>query len=150
MYRIIGADGREYGPVTAEQMRQWINEGRVNADTRVIADGGTEWRPLWMFTEFATTPPPPAPAPPPVPPPQYSPTPRAVEYKSKLAAGLLGILLGGWGVHRFYLGFTSIGVAQIIVTICTCGIGALWGFIEGILILTGSINTDARGLPLKD
>ena len=42
------------------------------------------------------------------------------------------------------------GVAQIIVTIVTCGVGGLWGFIEGILILTGSINTDAEGKPLTD
>ena len=72
------------------------------------------------------------------------------ESKSQLAAGLLGIFLGGWGIHNFYLGFTGKGIAQIIVTIVTCGIGSLWGFIEGILILTGSINTDAQGIPLKD
>ena len=72
------------------------------------------------------------------------------ESKSKLAAGLLGIFLGGWGIHNFYLGFTGKGIAQIIVTIVTCGIGSLWGFVEGILILTGSINTDAQGIPLKD
>ena len=68
--------------------------------------------------------------------------------KSKIAAGLLGIFLGGWGVHNFYLGFTGKGIAQIFVTIFTCGIGAIWGFIEGIMILTGSINTDADGNPL--
>ena len=72
------------------------------------------------------------------------------EQKSKMAAGLLGIFLGGWGVHNFYLGNTGRGVAQIIVTIVTCGVGALWGLIEGIMILCGSINTDAKGVPLKD
>ena len=70
--------------------------------------------------------------------------------KSKLAAGLLGIFLGGLGVHRFYLGFTGLGIAQIAVSIVTCGVGSLWGFIEGILILTGSINKDAQGNALKD
>ena len=68
--------------------------------------------------------------------------------KSKMVAGLLGIFLGGWGIHNFYLGNTGRGIAQIIVTIVTCGIGALWVLIEGILILTGSINTDADGKPL--
>lgn len=72
------------------------------------------------------------------------------QLKSKLAAGLLGIFLGGFGVHRFYLGYTGIGIAQIVVTIVTCGIGALWGFIEGILILTGNINKDAQGNPLAE
>jgi TM2 domain-containing membrane protein YozV len=70
--------------------------------------------------------------------------------KSKIAAGILGILLGGLGVHRFYLGYIGIGIIQIIVTICTLGFGALWGLIEGILILTGSFNKDAKGRPLRD
>lgn len=70
--------------------------------------------------------------------------------KSRIAAGLLGIFLGGWGVHNFYLGNTSRGVIQIVVTVCTCGVGSVWGLVEGILILTGNINTDANGVPLKD
>lgn len=72
------------------------------------------------------------------------------EAKSKMAAGLLGLFLGAWGVHNFYLGNTSRGVIQIVVTIFTCGFGGLWGFIEGIMILAGSINTDANGVPLQD
>ena len=72
------------------------------------------------------------------------------ELKSKLVAGLLGIFVGELGIHRFYLGYTGIGIAQIVVTILTLGIGGLWGFIEGILILTGSFNKDAQGRPLKD
>jgi TM2 domain-containing membrane protein YozV len=72
------------------------------------------------------------------------------EQKSKLAAGLLGIFLGGWGIHNFYLGFTTKAIIQIVVTVVTCGVGALWGFIEGILILCGKIDKDAKGIPLKD
>ena len=102
-------------------------------------------------------PPPPYPAPG-YPPPAY-PAPgygyAAYYYdpaaKSRLTAGLLGIFLGGFGVHRFYLGYTTIGVLQILVTIATCGIGSLWGFVEGILILSGStITTDAEGRPLRE
>jgi len=81
----------------------------------------------------------------------HAPAPGIPGAKSKMAAGLLGIFLGGFGVHRFYLGYTGIGVAQIVVTLITCGAGALWGFIEGILILTGSgITTDAEGRPLTE
>ena len=69
--------------------------------------------------------------------------------KSRIAAGLLGIFLGGLGVHSFYLGYTGKGVAQIVLSLF-CGIGAIWGFIEGIMILVGSINTDANGVPLRD
>ena len=85
--------------------------------------------------------------------PQAAPAPAqpaAPGAKSKMAAGLLGIFLGAWGIHNFYLGNTSRGVIQIVVTIVTCGIGGIWGLIEGIMILCGSINTDANGVPLKD
>lgn len=70
--------------------------------------------------------------------------------KTKMAAGLLGIFLGAWGVHNFYLGFTKKAIIQIVVTVVTCGIGGLWGFVEGILILCGSENfsKDAAGNPL--
>lgn len=94
----------------------------------------------------------PAPGPAPVatPPPAFPPGYVDPQAKSRLTAGLLGIFLGAFGVHRFYLGYTSIGVLQILVTIATCGIGGLWGFIEGILILNGSaIKTDADGRPLR-
>ncbi len=75
----------------------------------------------------------------------------AGEAKSKIVAGVLGIVVGWCGVHRFYLGYTGIGIAQIFVTLITFGAGALWGFIEGILILTGtSLQKDAKGRPLKE
>ncbi len=80
------------------------------------------------------------------------------EQKSKLIAGLLGIFLGSLGIHNFYLGYNNKAVAQLLITIIgsfiTCGTAAvataIWGFIEGILILTGNINTDANGIDLKD
>lgn len=68
--------------------------------------------------------------------------------KSKLVAGLLGILLGGFGVGRFYTGHVGLGVAQLIVTFVTFGIGALWGFIDGIMMLAGNAK-DSNGLPLR-
>jgi len=58
--------------------------------------------------------------------------------EKKVAAGILGILLGGLGVHKFYLGYTKEGIIQIIITIVTCGIGSVIGFIEGIIYLTKS------------
>lgn len=74
--------------------------------------------------------------------------------KSKMAAGLLGIFLGAFGVHNFYLGFTGKAVAQLLITVLTCGIGSvvsgIWGLVEGIMILTGSVNKDAKGMPLAE
>jgi TM2 domain-containing membrane protein YozV len=77
--------------------------------------------------------------------------------RSRLGAGLLGIFLGALGVHRFYLGYTGIGLAQLLLTVLSplsCGvtwlIAAAWGFIEGILILVGVIDRDAAGVLLRD
>src|ERR1039457_3998724 len=53
MYKIIGADQKEYGPITPEQSRFWISEGRVNGQTQACADGTTDWKPLAAFPEFA-------------------------------------------------------------------------------------------------
>ena len=69
------------------------------------------------------------------------------QQKSKIAAGILGI-------HNFYLGYTGKGIAQLLISVLSLGflspISGLWGLIEGILILTGSINVDATGIPLAD
>jgi len=53
MYKIIGADGKEYGPIPAEQLRQWIREGRTDAQTRARAEGSAQWKPLVEYGEFA-------------------------------------------------------------------------------------------------
>lgn len=87
----------------------------------------------------------------------YVPAPIMVDpsmQKSKMAAGLLGIFLGSFGVHNFYLGYTGKAVAQLLITVLTCGFGAfvssIWGLVEGIMLLTGSINVDGKNIPLKD
>jgi TM2 domain-containing membrane protein YozV len=66
-----------------------------------------------------------------------------------MVAGLLGIFLGSFGVGRFYMGHTKIGVLQLVVTIVTCGAGGLWGFIDGVLILING-GVDGEGRPLRD
>jgi len=56
----------------------------------------------------------------------------------KVLAGILGIVLGGFGIHKFILGYTQEGVIQIVITIVTCGMGSIIGLIEGIIYLTKS------------
>ena len=53
MYKIIGGDQKEYGPVTAADIRQWIAEHRLNAQSKVLAEGSADWKPLSEFPEFA-------------------------------------------------------------------------------------------------
>lgn len=56
----------------------------------------------------------------------------------RVLAGILAIVLGGFGVHKFILGYTEEGVIQMVITISTCGAGSIIGIIEGIIYLTKS------------
>jgi TM2 domain-containing membrane protein YozV len=67
--------------------------------------------------------------------------------KSKLVAGLLQIFVAGVG--RMYMGHVGLGIAQLCVAIFTCGVGVIWSFIDGILILTKDDPRDAQGRILK-
>jgi TM2 domain-containing membrane protein YozV len=88
----------------------------------------------------------------------YLEPPKAVKYK--YVAATLALLLGFTGAHRFYLGFSlpfewkwnrfyTLGFAQLALTALTVGYGALWGFIDAVLLFAGHINKDAKGRPLK-
>lgn len=72
--------------------------------------------------------------------------------KSKTIAGLLQLigLFGVVGIGRIYLGYTGLGIAQLVVGLLTCGIGAvIWGIIDAILLLTDRVR-DPQGRPLRD
>ena len=58
--------------------------------------------------------------------------------EKKMVAGILGILLGAFGVHKFYLGYTKEGAIQLVLGIVTCGATGIIGFIEGIIYITKS------------
>jgi Domain of unknown function (DUF4190)/GYF domain 2 len=96
MYKIIGADGREYGPISADHLRNWIAEGRATAETRVQAEGAAQWKLLTEYLEFAPALAralPSRPAPGLI---YLSPTPRT--NSMALAAMLMGILSMTCGV----------------------------------------------------
>lgn len=142
MYKIVGADGQQYGPVDADQIRRWLAENRVRPDTLVQAEGTSEWKPLSAHPEFVSDA---KSAPPPPPPPQASapwPSNTASRASTKIPAGVCGIILGCLGIHKFILGYTGPGLILLLVTVLTCGIGAavtsIIGLIEGIIYLTKS------------
>ncbi len=111
-------------------------------------------------------PPPFQPSNPQPPPYQAPPTSGYAPYagpmvKSKLTAGLLGVFLGWLGIHRFYLGYQNIAIAQLSVGLVglflspfTCGLillgAAIWGIVDGVMILTGSLARDGQGNPLGE
>ena len=114
MFKILGSDQKEYGPVSADQIRQWIAQGRANSQTKAQAPGTTDWKPLADFPEFADalqTAVPPAGQPTPAPggqPPAAPPKANGLAITS-LVLGCLGLF--------------------------TCGITALVGLILGIIAL---------------
>jgi len=140
MYKFIGADGQTYGPISAEQLRAWLAENRLNARTQVQAEGSPDWKPLSAFPEFAPDLGPVPPVNPTVPPTvaPYTST-LAARASSKIPAGVCGILLGGLGVHKFILGYTGAGLILLLITLLTCGVAwpltHLIGLIEGIIYL---------------
>lgn len=145
MYRIIGADGQPYGPLSAEQIRRYMAEHRVNEHTLTQVEGTPDWKPLSALPEFAADckiPPPlvsPGAASPP------SSNPRA---SAKVPAGVCGILLGGWGVHKFVLGYTGAGIVMLLISLLTCFVGYpimhLLGLIEGIIYMAKSDDEFVR------
>lgn len=117
MYKIIGADGREYGPVSAEQLREWLKQGRVNAHTQVQLDGATEWQVLGALREFNAE----LAAPAVLPPPASGATPGGKTSGLAIASLVLGIL-----------GLVS------------CGATALIGLVLGIVAMVKIKNSEGR------
>lgn len=135
-------NGETHGPYPEEQMREWVRAGQVAPDEKLNREGDPNWLSLDMIPEFAADRlAAPAVAPPPtmggVP---YVPaTPAPVGYggnppKDRTVAAILAILLGGLGIHHFYLGNTTIGVIYIVLA--CLGVSPILGLVDGIIYLT--------------
>lgn len=105
MYKIIGVDQKEYGPVSADQLRQWITEGRVNGQTKVQAADSTEWKMMGDIPEFASVLPKPQPI---APVPTYAPGMPVTPLPVRPANSQMAI----WSM---VLGILSLFCCQIIV-----------------------------------
>lgn len=148
MYHVIGGDGKQYGPIPEATVRAWLGEGRVSADSFSFVTGEAQWVPLRSRAELADLfPAVPSGVPPVGPPP--GPTRMGPDApKDWLVAVLLSIFLGYFGIDRFYLGYTGLGIVKLLITICTCGIaGWVWWLVDVILIAAGNL-TDAKGRAL--
>ena len=118
MYRIIGADGREYGPIAADQLREWIAEGRANALTRAKADGTDQWKPLTEYVELApllANMPPPLAVSGPI---ALAPMPETNSMaKASLVMGILSVTCGmccyGMPFNLLGIAFALVAVVQI-------------------------------------
>ncbi len=123
IYKIIGQDGKEYGPATAEQIRQWIAERRIERQTPVFVDGAKDWIFVALLPEFAgcfTASATPATPPTIAPPPRGSSTagqmPKTNSYaQAGMICGILSIVCCCCGFPLGILGlvFSLIGLSQI-------------------------------------
>ena len=122
MYKIIGANQAEYGPVSGEQLRQWIAEGRINAQTPCQPVGDNTWRPISSIPEFASSfpgqavPPAGAAPTPQAPPPSYaapSQSPQSdagrARAQSEVSGPAIGLMItAGLGIAAALLGILSV------------------------------------------
>lgn len=111
MYRIIGADGREYGPMSLEDLRNRLTEGRANNQTKARREDATEWQPLGTFPEFSASDSPSAPQPPGKP-----STPRFMRVFSivNIVAGCLGLIDVPFLFFRTAMSLQYADVSQLI------------------------------------
>jgi hypothetical protein len=126
MYKIIGADGLEYGPVDRDTLKAWVAEGRANAQTKVQPVGSTEWVPLGQVPEFfgvsATLPP--------APPPTLQPLPAPVSGVRTNPLAVAGMVLG---------------VLSLTVFVCCNGLPCnLAGMVCSLIALVQIQNDPAR------
>ena len=128
MFKVLGTDGREYGPVSADGLRQWIAERRANRQTKVQPAGGSEWKSLGELPEFADA----FTAAASQPPPLVNPAPPAQPPRRK---------------------FCGLAIAALVAALlapCTAGVAALAGLPLGIaaLIKVGRSQGALRGTGL--
>ena len=152
MYKIKGADGKDYGPIDANQVRQWIAEGRINAQTQVLPEGTAEWRAISELPEFASSFPTLPPAGMAVPGAAPMASPAAQEMVNGPAIGLivlaiLGFLLQVAGLVMNLLGASFVPQGQMEQPAWTqmmhgagAVVGAIIGIAMSILILFGGLK----------
>jgi hypothetical protein len=145
-YKLRGIDGNVYGPVTEQQVRQWMSEGRANAQTLAQAEGATEWKPLSAFPEFAAAL---AVPPMPRPPSAFVQPPASPEELSDILKRDytldIGRCMGGWWT-LLKLDYWQIFAATIIITLINGVAGMLpygVGYIISLFVsgqLMGGLN----------
>jgi hypothetical protein len=160
MYKIIGGDGNEYGPVSAEHIKAWIADGRASAQTQVQAEGQTEWKALADHPELAAllgTAAPPGPPPAFAPGVPYASAPDALQQVQGPAIGLivtaiLGILYQILNIILTALGVTmnafqqgQAGGQEMPAWIQTMsgGVGiafGILGIVLGVVVLLGALK----------
>lgn len=151
MWYYIGPHG-QIGPLGDQQIRNLVHGHIIGPQTPVWRQGMTDWLPAGHVPELA------------VyftqggwmgghPQPIHTQPGAFVQYsnRSRVAAGVLNLLVPGVG--RLYLGYITLGILQLVACIGSltfCCAGGIWGFVDGLLILSGGVDRDGEGLPLRN
>jgi hypothetical protein len=157
MYKIVGGDQREYGPVTSDQLREWIASGRANGQTMASFEG-SPWKPLSTFPEFADALR--VAAPPPLPPGMIPGQPLAVQQSNNLA--VWGLVLSVFGfccspLSLVGLILSAIGFSQIqknpqaystgtIIPILGIALGILAIILHIVVLSSGALTEIMRNM----
>ena len=115
----ISMMGQEQGPLAVGQLAQMATSGNLKPDTMVRPDNGGQWFPA-------------------------KEVPGLYSDKEMITTAIISWLVGIFGVDRFYLGYTGLGVAKLL----TCGGFGIWAIIDLILIILRKVP-DAQGRPLR-
>jgi hypothetical protein len=129
MYKIIGADQKQYGPISGDQIRQWISEGRVNGQTVACAEGSEDWKPLAQFPEFGFTA---APAPTAMPPSFTGPMTREQIVGRDYSLDIMSCFSRGWALYKDNFGTMFVTFLLYMVLIFAVGL-----IVQGALTLVG-------------
>jgi len=124
MYKIIGVDDREYGPISLEQLRQWQTEGRVDARTRVLVVGETNWKTVADFPELSSPPPPTIPQP--------------IQPPNGAGATAFPPRTNGFAIAGLVLGILS-----FLLSFCCCG-GLPFNLLGLICSLVGLVQVNSQ------
>lgn len=137
-YKIIGGDGQQYGPITADELRQWIAEGRLNGQSLVQSEGASEWKPLGRFPDFADALNPLA-----APPPIFAPV-TPTEWSSQLLTRKPELRLGEClrSGFTFFAANPGFVIGAVMLTWLLNGALMFFPFIGGILhLILGGVLT---------
>jgi hypothetical protein len=129
MYKIIGADQKQYGPISGDQIRQWISEGRVNGQTVACAEGSEDWKPLAQFPEFGFTA---APVPSAEPPSLAAPLTRGEILARDYSLDIMGCFTRGWALYKENFGTLFVTFLLYIVLLVAVGF-----IVQAVLMAVG-------------
>lgn len=134
VYRIIGADGKQYGPVPVEELRKWVAEGRATAATLAAAEGSTEWKSLGSLPEFSLW---------------FTTSPQQRVPPPPVSTGLPS----GRKTNGFAISSLVMGIVSVTVALCCYGFPFnLLGVIFGVIALSQIRNApqqyDGEGMAI--